>query len=376
MPCIIKKVWKGEVVLAADSELSEPEMRGFKKVSKNFAPSWFASVMGTGIFAVTSKYYSCYWSWLNNVAVGLWILNVILFCVLFIPWITRWLLFTEHALCDLKHPITGQFYATMPIGLLVLAVDFLVVGTGFLGVELAVSFAKVCWVLGAILAAVFAIVIPVINFFNKVTIADLNPAWFMPPVSLIVAPIAGAKLLPYWPQYLQKLLLLINYAFWGMGFFLFIFLAVICFYRLIVAPPLPGSLVPTIWIYLGPIGAGTLALLNLGTASGPWLEGVVQSAIYLFGLIYWSFGFWWLIIAGIVTLINILHRNLPYALSWWAFTFPLGAYAGATFLIASIFQCPPLKSYGFICYCLLALCWLLVFCQTFFRVCTGELFKG
>ncbi|MGB4503962.1 MAG: C4-dicarboxylate ABC transporter, partial [Syntrophaceticus sp.] len=158
--------------------------------------------------------------------------------------------------------------------------------------------------------------------------------------------------------------------------FLFIFLAVICFYRLIVAPPLPGSLVPTIWIYLGPIGAGTLALLNLGTASGPWLEGVVQSAIYLFGLIYWSFGFWWLIIAGIVTLINILHRNLPYALSWWAFTFPLGAYAGATFLIASIFQCPPLKSYGFICYCLLALCWLLVFCQTFFRVCTGELFKG
>lgn len=198
----------------------------------------------------------------------------------------------------------------------------------------------------------------------------------MPPVSLIVAPIAGAKLLPYWPQYFQKLLLLINYALWGMGFFLFIFLAVICFYRLIVAPPLPGSLVPTIWIYLGPIGAGTLALLNLGAASGHWLGGFVQSAINLFGLIYWGFGFWWLIIAGIVTLINILHRNLPYALSWWAFTFPLGAYAGATFLIASIFQCPPLKSYGFICYCLLALCWLLVFCQTFFRVCTGELFKG
>ena len=219
----------------AHSELSEPEIRGFKQVIKNFAPSWFASVMGTGIFAVTSKYYSCYWPWLNSVAVGLWILNGILFCVLLIPWITRWFLFADHALRDLNHPITGQFYATLPIGCLVLAVDFLVVGTGFLGMELAVSFAKACWVLGAILAVVFAIATPVINFFNKVTIADLNPAWFMPPVSLIVAPIAGAKLLPHWPQYLQKLLLLINYAFWGMGFFLFIFLAVICFYRLIVA---------------------------------------------------------------------------------------------------------------------------------------------
>jgi tellurite resistance protein TehA-like permease len=214
MPCIIEKVWKGEVVLDAHSDLSEPEIRGFKQVIKNFAPSWFASVMGTGIFAVTSKYYSCYWPWLNSVAVGLWILNVILFCVLLIPWITRWFLFTEYALRDLNHPIIGQFYATLQIGCLVLAVDFLVVGTGFLGMEMAVSFAKACWVLGAILAVVFAIATPVINFFNKVTIADLNPAWFMPPVSLIVAPIAGAKLLPYWPQYFQKLLLLINYALW------------------------------------------------------------------------------------------------------------------------------------------------------------------
>jgi tellurite resistance protein TehA-like permease len=95
MPCIIGKVRKGEVILDAQLVL-EPEVRGFKRVIKNFAPSWFASVMGTGIFAVTSKYYSCYWPWLNNVAACLWILNIILFCVLLIPWITRWFLFTKN----------------------------------------------------------------------------------------------------------------------------------------------------------------------------------------------------------------------------------------------------------------------------------------
>lgn len=204
----------------------------------------------------------------------------------------------------------------------------------------------------------------------------MNPAWFMPPVSLIVAPVAGAKLIPYWPQNLQEPILLINYTFWGIGFFLFIFLAVICFYRLIVAPPLPGSLIPTIWIYLGPIGVGTIALLNLGSVSAPWLGIFSQPVINLFGLIYWGFGFWWLIVACILTLTNTLHKNLPYALSWWAFTFPIGAYTGATFLIAAAFQFPLLRTYGFICFCLLALCWLIVFSQTFYRLCKGELFNG
>jgi C4-dicarboxylate transporter/malic acid transport protein len=355
---------------------AQTELKGFQRVAKNLAPSWFAAVMGTGIFAVTSKYYSCYWSWLNNAAACLWAINIILFLVLLIPWIARWFLFTEDSLRDLNHPVTGQFYATMPIGCLVLAVGFLVVGTDLMNVDLAVGIAKVCWVSGAVLALLFAVVTPLLNFLNKVTLTDLNPAWFMPPVSLIVAPIAGAKLIPFWPLYLQKPLLLINYAFWGTGFFLFIFLAVICFYRLIAAPPLPGKLVPTVWIYLGPIGAGTLALLNLGAVSAPWLGNSALPVINTIGLIYWGFGFWWLIIAALVTLINILRKNLPYALSWWAFTFPLGAYAGATFLIAVTFSCPPLKLYGFICYCLLAICWLIVFSQTFYRVCTGELFKG
>ena len=138
------------------------------KVVKNFAPAWFASVMGTGIFAVTSKYYSCYWPFLNNVAALLWVINILLFCLLIFPWTIRWFYFPEQSLRDLKHPITGQFYATMPIGCLVLAADFLVVGIEYIGVDLAVKIAKVCWLSGWTLALLFAITTPIINFFNRV----------------------------------------------------------------------------------------------------------------------------------------------------------------------------------------------------------------
>jgi len=38
---------------------------------KNFAPSWFATVMGTGILAMTSMFYSSYLPFLQYVARGL-----------------------------------------------------------------------------------------------------------------------------------------------------------------------------------------------------------------------------------------------------------------------------------------------------------------
>jgi len=344
-------------------------------VIKNLSPAWFASVMGTGIFSVTSKYYACYWSWLDNVAVFLWIINIILFLGLIVPWTLRWFIFHDHALKDLNHPLTGQFYATLPIACSVLAVDFLLLGTVYIGEALTVKIAQGLWITGVVLSLAMALIIPIINIFNKIAIEDINPAWFMPPVSLIVVPIAGAKLIPYWLQSLQKSLLILNYVAWGTGFFLFMLIAVICLYRLFVAPPLPGSLIPTIWIYLGPIGAGTISLLTLGSISAPFLGSPVTPILNFFGLFYWSFGFWWLITASVITIIYILKKDLPYTLSWWAFTFPLGAYTGATYLISLIFQSEAVRLFGFLCYWLLAFCWFVVFSNTFVRVYTGSLFK-
>jgi C4-dicarboxylate transporter/malic acid transport protein len=363
------------IVLKVQSQIDYPKYGNISQMVKNLSPAWFASVMGTGIFAVASKYYACYWSLLNNIAVVLWIINIILFLGIAIPWILRWLLFRDYALKDLNHPITGQFYATMPIGCLVLAVDFLIFGSGYIGASLSLILAKGLWVIGAVLSLKTAVIIPVLNYFNQITIEDINPAWFMSPVSLIVVPIAGAVLIPYWPQYLQKILLVMNYVSWGMGFFLFMFMAVICFYRFFMAQPLPGSLIPTIWIYLGPIGAGTISLLNLGYASSPFLGSMVMPVLNIFGLIYWSFGFWWLIAASLITITYILRNNLPYALSWWAYTFPLGAYTVATYLISVNLECEEIRLFGFLCYCLLAFCWITVFCNTFARVCSGTYLK-
>ncbi|WP_282705253.1 hypothetical protein [Thermacetogenium phaeum] len=96
---------------------------------------------------------------------------MLLFCLLIFPWIIRWFYFPEQSLRDLKHPITGQFYATMPIGCLVLAVDFLVVGIEYIGREFGGQDRQ-----GLLFVSMepglairhFAITTPIINFFNRV----------------------------------------------------------------------------------------------------------------------------------------------------------------------------------------------------------------
>jgi hypothetical protein len=43
------------------------------------------------------------------------------------------------------------------------------------------------------------------------------------------------------------------------------------------------------------------------------------------------------------------HNNLPFSLSWRAFTSPPGAYSGVTNLVASFLSAPLIKGYGFLC---------------------------
>jgi C4-dicarboxylate transporter/malic acid transport protein len=344
---------------------------------KNFAPSWFASVMGTGIVAITCFFYAQHWVWLSYLSNVLFVLNILLFGMLIVPWTLRFILYRQETLRDLREPVTGQFFATMPIACLVLAADLLIIGVRHMDTALAIGLAKGFWLTGVVLALLLAVVIPLLNFISReVKIEQINPAWFMPPVSLIVIPVSGAKLIPYWPDGWQQLMLVFNYVSWSSGFFLFLFLEAICLYRFFCCPPLPGPLAPTIWINLGPIGVGAIALLNLGAASGPFLGSQAPVMVSLLALLLWGFGFWWLICALCLTIYYLRQGNLPFSLAWWAFTFPLGAYAAATYMVGSFINSPAIDLYGFICFLLLLAIWSVVMVRTIMGLVKMEFFEA
>ncbi|MHA1583639.1 MAG: tellurite-resistance/dicarboxylate transporter [Promethearchaeota archaeon] len=334
-------------------------------IIKNFTPSWFASIMGTGILAVTSMMYAKYIPFLKYVAIGLVYFNIALFVLLLIPWTLRWIMFPKNAMADLKNPVKSCFYATIAIAMLVLASNFIVILK-------AVVLGEIFWFIGTFATITFAIIIPYISFSSSdVTLKHIHPGWYIPPVGLIVIPMAGSLIISNFTGLVQELVIFLNYFGWGAGFFIYLALMVIVFHRMILHEPLPDGLVPTVWINLGPIGVGVAALINL-TTNSPFLSGESIAPLKDFGFLFWGFGVWWVLMAITIT---IKRKRLPFAMSWWAFTFPLGAYIAGTHAIASSFSLELVDYFGFGLYWLLVIFWSITLINTIRHSFSGKLFK-
>lgn len=336
------------------------------EIAKNFTPSWFASVMGTGILAITSLFYSKYLPILKNIAYTLFYFNILLFFLLLIPWTLRWIFFKKEAINDLEHPVLSNFYATIAIGMLVLAADFIVIGKNMI-------IGEIFWFTGAFTTIFFGTLTPYLMFkAEHVKLDHINPAWFIPPVGLIVIPIAGGLIIPRFSGLTKEFVILLNYFGWGAGFFIYLALLAVCMYRFIIHHPLPNTLAPTIWINLGPIGAGTVSLINL-IENSTFIT--TKEPFFVLAFLLWGFGIWWVIIAIAMTIYYIKKLKLPYAMSWWAFTFPLGAYVAATYSISNIFNIELINYIGFGLYWLLTGFWTLTLIKTAVNTYHGTLFK-
>jgi len=337
------------------------------EIAKNFTPSWFASVMGTGILAMTAWFYSKYLPVLKDAGRGLFLFNVVLFFVLLVPWTIRWIKFRKQAMEDLMNPVVANFYPTISVGMLVLSANFIVIGRN-------IRAGEVFWFAGAFLTIFFSILVPYIMFTGKhVTLDHINPAWFIPPVGLIVIPIAGSLLIPEFTGTIQELVILLNFFGWGAGFLIYLAILAVCMYRFILHHPLPSILAPTVWINLGPIGAGTVALFNL-TKNTDFIT--VKEPFFIVGLLLWGFGVWWTIMAIVMTAHYLRRLKLPYAMSWWAFTFPLGAYVAACYVVAEGLNLELVNYFGFALFWLLFFFWGMTLFRTGIAAYHGTVFKS
>jgi C4-dicarboxylate transporter/malic acid transport protein len=303
-------------------------------------------IMGTGILSVSAYFYSPFCHFLKPLAYMLFYFNIFMFFILLVPWSLRWILFFEEAKKDLFHPITTAFYPTIAVAMLVIAAGFL---TLFKDYRLSFYF----WSAGTALMIFFAFTVPLIMFSHEnIKIEHINPGWYIPPVGLIVIPIAGSFFEHSFSKTLNETITLINYSSWGAGFFLYSALLCIIIYRLILHSPLPGKIAPTIWINLGPIGAGSIALINIiNNSSYP------KEPFFVFTLLFWGFGLWWLITAIIMTLNYIKKSQLNYSMAWWAFIFPLGAFCTSSHLISKMLKLDLINYIGYGIFWLLLSMW-------------------
>jgi tellurite resistance protein len=196
---------------------------------------------------------------------------------------------------DLRHPIRSAFAGAVTIGLMIMAGGLMPYARGA---------AEALW-LAAVVGHVAIAAWTVRGLLSAPRdAATLTPPLLIPLVGNILAPIFGVRL------GFEAL----SWLMFGIGALLWLMLQPPLLGRLITGPALPPRLRPTLAILLAPPAAGAVALASLTGSFGP-------GPLALFGFA--------LLLAMVLASMSGDFAHLPFAMSWWGWTFPAAVFAVA-----------------------------------------------
>ena len=266
-----------------------------------FPISFFAVVMGLSGLTLATRAAE------HALGVGSvaspWALGVSVFVFLLIGamYLAKAALHAEAVAAEWAHPVRIAFFPAISISMLLIATA---------AADDYPEQARLLWMGGAALQAALTLAV-VASWIGHRPFqpAHLSPAWFIPAVGNVIAPVAGVGF--GFPE--------ISWLFFSVGLVFWIVLLTLVFNRLVFHDPLPGRLTPTLVILIAPPAVAFVAYLRLGQEVDPFAR-ILLNAGYLF-------------LGVVATQVGRL-RSLDFALSFWALSFPVAALAIASFLFA------------------------------------------
>ncbi|ORX95141.1 sulfite transporter Ssu2 [Clohesyomyces aquaticus] len=360
---------------------------GWRRVIRNFSPSWFSVTMGTGIVSllfITIPFKSDWLYWLSVLFFGL---NTVLFSTALTVSILRYTLYPEIWSVMIADSTNSLFLGTIPMGFATLVEAWIFLCIPYWG-PWAVTFAWVCWMIDCIVAVAVTISLTVmlISATHQQALHRITAAQLLPIAATIVAAGTGAEIAKVLPNPNNALgTLLASYIMWGMATPLAMTVLVMYYTRLALHKLPPREIVVSSFLPLGPLGMGGYTIMYLGSVSRtvfPQTElfsnlSIAGDIFYILGvfiaLIMWAFGLTWLCFA--LASIHI-SRPFPFNMGWWGFTFPLGVFAVSTIEFGN--QMPSLffKVLGTIFSIAVILLWCVVATGTVRGAWDGKLFHA
>jgi tellurite resistance protein len=268
---------------------------------EHFPITFFAIVMGVAGLSLALRAVEHAYalpSWGSDLAHAA---SVLIFALVAIFYGMKALRYPAAVQAEWAHPVRLAFFPAISISLLLLAT---------LTLSRAPALAEGVWLLGMVLQG--GLTIAVISGWighRAFQTPHLSPAWFIPAVGNVIVPVAGVQL-----GYLE-----ISWYFLSVGLIFWIVLLTLVMNRLIFHDPMPGRLQPTLVILIAPPALGFLSWVHL-TGQIDAFARILMNGAYLFTLLV------------AVQLPRIV--KLPFALSFWALSFPFAAVTVASFLYA------------------------------------------
>jgi C4-dicarboxylate transporter/malic acid transport protein len=309
-------------------------------VFNHIGPNWYASIMGTGIVANAAVTLPHQAPGLRTAATAVWIVASTLLVALSLAWLVHWKRHPRTARGHAENPVMAQFYGAPPMALLTVGAGTLLLGKDLLGLTAALRIDAVLWTLGTLGGLASAITIPYLMFTRHQLRPDSTfGGWLMPVVPPMVSAATGALLVPYAPAGQPRLnLLLACYAMFGLSLLASVIVTTLIWYRLTMHKLGAAATVPTIWIVLGWLGQSITAVNLLAGVAPLTLPAPYPVAFQAFALVYgipvFGFALLWIGLASAVT-IRTARDHLPFTLTWWSFTFPVGTVVTGTSALAA-----------------------------------------
>lgn len=343
-------------------------------------PNWFASVMGTGIVAVAAASLPFSVPGITAFATTVWVLALLLLVVVLVATAGHWTLHGEVARGHLNDPVMSHFYGAPAMGLMTVGTGAVLVGHHLIGMTAALTLDWVLWTTGTLLGLTTAVLVPIRAFTSHEVHGDSAfGGWLMPVVPPMVSAATGAALIPHLPAgQAQQTMLLACYMFFGLTLMCSVIMIALIWNRLLRHGIGAAGALPTLWIVLGPVGQSITAAHHLGNVTPEVLGNPYGTAFHAFALVYgipmWGFAMLWLAIAITLTVCTA-KEGLPFSLTWWSFTFPVGTVVTGTSGLAQLTGNHVLQVAAGALFMLLLSAWAVVAVRTLHGVRTGELLK-
>ncbi len=266
----------------------------------NFPISFFTMIMGLSGLTLAWREGSEDLGLSSVIGDGMAMFSLIAFITLLVIYFAKIAKYPDAVQGELNHPIKLAFFPAISISLILLSVCFLTLGPGF---------AYALWLVGIVLH--LGLLLYVLNSWvnhDHYQVAHINPSWFIPAVGNVIVPITGVSL-----GFIE-----ISWFYFSIGIIFWIILLVIVFNRILFHDPMPGNLLPTMFILIAPPAVGFVAYVEL--------VGDLDSfarILYYVALFFTLF----------LTTQVLRFARLPFSLSWWAYSFPLASMTIATFVM-------------------------------------------
>src|SRR5580692_2626835 len=348
-------------------------------VFRDLGPNWFATVMGTGIVANAAALLPARVTGLHAAARAVWALAACALIALTAAWAVHWIRHRERAVAHAANPVMAQFWGAPAMALMTVGAGTVLLGRDWIGLRAAVDADWVLWGAGTALGLVTACWIPYLMMTRHPIAPDAAfGGWLMPVVPPMVSAATGALLIGHVASAQGRLTMLLGcYAMFGISLIASMIIIPQVWSRMVLHKPGPAVMMPTVWIVLGPLGQSVTAAGNLAGVAGTALPRPYPAGTAVFALLYgvptWGFAMLWLALATALT-VRTARQGLPFSLTWWSFTFPLGTCVTGTISLAARTHSEVLRGAALLLFALLAVAWVVVAARTAAGAARGRLF--